>query len=117
MESAYESGYGSLASGFNITYASNAVGVAVGYGAMELEVMFKKGKVSVDYLFLDHNLHANASGLAGPMFPLDKLAPVIAAVAKDIEMSYEAVLRGDAAVWQRIEKLIAAKRESKPYLP
>ena len=117
VESEYEGGYGSLASGFNITYASREVGVVVGYGAMDLEVIFKKGTISVDYLFLDHNLYANASGLAGPMFPLDKLAPVIDAVAQDIEMNYETVLRGDAAMWQRIEKLISAKREWKPYLP
>ena len=117
MESEHEGGYASLASGFNITYVSKAVAVVIGYGAMEFEVLFKKGKISADYLLLDHDLYANASGLAGPMFPIDKLAPVIGAVAKDIETNYEAVLRGDAAVWQRIEKLISAKREWKPYLP
>ena len=51
------------------------------------------------------------------MFPIEKLGPVIDNVAKDVEMNYEAVLRGDAAVWQKIEKLVLAPREKKPFLP
>ena len=116
-ESEYEGGYASFASGFNISYASKELSLSISYGAMELEVTFKRGKISTSYLFLDHNLFANASGFAGGMFPRDKLAPAIDAIAKDIETNYDAVLRGDADVWKKIEKLVLAPKEAKPYLP
>src|SRR5690606_19009069 len=67
--------------------------------------------------FLDLNLHANASGLAGVMFPHDKLTDIIDRVASDIEQHYDTVLRGDPTVWHKIEKLLAAPQEKKPYLP
>jgi hypothetical protein len=89
----------------------------VSYCDMELEVVFKKGRIAASYLFLDHSLHANASGLAGVMFPLEKLSPVIDSVARDIQANFGAVLQGDPSVWKKIEKLVLASREKKPFLP
>ena len=117
IESETEGTYASFKDGFCVSYVSKEVGVRVAYYDMELEIVFKKEKIAAPYLFLDHNLRANASGFAGIMFPHDKLAPVIETVAKDIEANYGAVLRGDAAIWQKVEKLVLAPREKKPYLP
>ena len=117
IESETEGTYASFKDGFCVSYVSKEVGVRVTYYDMELEIVFKKGKIGAPYLFLDHNLRANASGLAGIMFPHDKLAPVIDSTAKDIEANYGAVLRGDLVVWQKIEKLVLAPRERKSYLP
>ena len=117
VESENEGTYSSFKDGFVITYVSKEVTVRVSYYDMELEVVFKKGRIAASYLFLDHNLHANASGMAGVMFPFEKLSPVIDSVAKDIQANFEAVLQGDSSVWQRIEKLVLAPREKKPFLP
>lgn len=117
IETEEEGTYASCKDGFCVTYVSEHVGVRVAYYDMELEIIFKKEKIAAPYLFLDHNLRANASGLAGCMFPFDKLAPVIDAIAKDIELNYGAVLRGDASVWQKIGKLVLAPKERKRYLP
>jgi hypothetical protein len=117
IESEREGTYAFFKDGFEVSYVSKDVGVRVTYYDAELEVVFKKGKIAAPYLFLDHNLYANASGLAGNMFLFDKLAPVIESVAKDIEANYEAILRGDAAQWQRIEKLVSAPKEKKSSLP
>ncbi len=108
IESETEGTYASFKDGFCVSYVSKEVGVTVAYYDMELEVVFTKGKIGAPYLFLDHNLHANASGLAGTMFPRDQLAHVIISAAQDIEANYGGVLRGDAAVWQKIEKLVLA---------
>jgi hypothetical protein len=117
VESETEGTYASFKDGFCVSYVSKEVDASVAYYDMELEIVFKKGKIAAPYLFLDHHLRANASGLAGIMFPHDKLAPVIDAAAKDIEANYGAVLRGDGAVWQKIEKLVLAPREKRSYLP
>jgi hypothetical protein len=117
IESEREGTYASFKDGFEVTYLSKHLSVRVAYYDMELDVVFKKGPVAAPYLFLDHNLHANASGLAGCMFPFDKLAPVIESVAKDIRAHYEAVLLGDAAAWRKIEKIVLASREKKAFLP
>lgn len=117
VESEHEGTYSSFKDGFEITYVSKEVTIRVSYYDVELEVVFKKGRIAASYLFLDHNLHSNASGLAGVMFPFEKLSPVIDSVAKDIRANYGAVLLGDAAVWQKIEKLVLAPREKKPFLP
>lgn len=117
IESETEGTYASFKDGFYVSYVSKKVGVTVAYYDMELEVVFKKGKIVVPYLYLDYNLHANASGLAGIMFPHDKLAPVIVSAAKDIEANYGGVLRGDVAIWQKIEKLVLAPREPHSHLP
>jgi hypothetical protein len=117
MESERESTYASFKDGFEVTYVSKDLSLRVAYYDMELDIVFKKGPIAAPYLFLDHNLHANASGLAGCMFPFDKLAPVIESAAKDIQTHYEAVLRGDATAWQKIEKLVLAPKEKKAFLP
>ena len=117
IESEHEGTYTSFKDGFELVCASKEVSVRVAYYDMEFEVVFRKGRIAAPYLFLDHNLHANASCLAGCMFPVDKLAPIIESVAKDIEMNYTAVLRGDIAVWQKVERLVLAPREKKPFLP
>jgi hypothetical protein len=117
IESEREGTYSSFKDGFQIIYVSKEVAVQVAYYDVELDIVFRKGRIAAPYLFLDHNLHANASGLTGIMFPFEKLAPIIDGVAKDIEMNYEAVLRGDASAWQKIEKLVLAPKEKKPILP
>jgi hypothetical protein len=116
-ESEHEGTYSSFKDGFEITYVSKDVTARVSYYDMELEVVFKRGRIAASYLFLDHNLHANASGLAGVMFPFEKLSPVIESVARDIQANYGAVLQGDPSVWQKIEKLVLAPREKKRFLP
>lgn len=117
VESEREGTYSSFKEGFEITYVSKEVTVQVVYYDMELEVVFRRGKIAASYLFLDHNFHANASGFAGVMFPLEKLSPVIDSIAKDIETNYVAVLHGEARIWQKIEKLVSAPREKKSFLP
>ncbi len=117
VESEHEGTYSSFKDGFVITYVSKEVTAQVSYYDMELEVVFKKGQIAASYLFLDHNLHANASGLAGVMFAYEKLSPVIDSVARDIAANYGAVLQGDPSVWKKIEKLVLASREKKPFLP
>jgi hypothetical protein len=117
VESEHEGTYSSFKDGFVITYVSREVTARVSYYDMELEVVFKKGRIAASYLFLDHNLHGNASGLAGVMFPFEKLSPVIDRVARDIQANYAPVLQGDPSVWQKIEKLVLAPREKKPILP
>ncbi|HEY0968596.1 MAG TPA: hypothetical protein VGD88_14485 [Opitutaceae bacterium] len=112
-----EGTYASFKDGFTLVWASKGLSVEVTYHDMELEVIFRRGGVSASYLFLDHNLHANASGFAGCMFPFEKLTPVIDAIAKDIEAHYEDVLRSDFEVWRKIEKLVLAPKETKPFLP
>lgn len=117
IKSEHEGTYASFKDGFEVDYTSKDLAVQVAYYDMELDVVFKKGRIAAPYLFLDHNLHANASGLAGCMFPFDQLPPVIESVAKDIEAHYEAVLHGDAAAWKKIEKLVLAPKEKKAFLP
>ena len=94
-------------------YVSKDVAFSVSYYDMELEIVFKKGRIAAPYLLLDHNLRANASGWAGVMFPFDKLSPALEAASKDIEAHYGSVLRGDASMWQKIEKLVLASRPGK----
>jgi hypothetical protein len=117
VESEHEGTYASFKDGFEVAYSSKNLDVRVAYYDMELDIIFKKDRIVAPYLFLDHNLYANASGLAGCMFPIEKLGPVIDRVAKDIEAHYEDVIRGDAAMWQKIEKLVLAPRARKRFLP
>jgi hypothetical protein len=117
IESEREGTYASFKDGFEVTYVSKDLSLRFAYYDMELDIVFKKGPIAAHYLFLDHNLHANASGFAGCMFPFDKLESVIESVAKDIRTHYEAVLRGDATVWQKIEKLVLAPKEKNAFLP
>jgi hypothetical protein len=116
IESENEGTYASFKDGFSISYVSKDVAFRAAYYDMELEIVFQKGRIAAPYLLLDHNLRANASGWAGVMFPFDKLSPVLEAAAKDIEAHYGSVLRGDASMWQKIEKLVLASKEHRPYL-
>ena len=113
----YEGDYGSFKSGFWLEYRTKLVEIRIVYGDMEFHVYFKKGSLRTDYLFLDKNLNANASGYAGCMFPLNKLALVIDEIAADIAANYIRVLNGEEMIWQRIEKLLNAPQEKKPNLP
>ena len=117
VESEREGDYSFFKDGFKIVYASKDVTFRVTYYDIQLEVDFEKGKIVAPYLFLDQNLHANASGWAGTMFDYQKIAPIIDEVAKDIEMNYGAVLCGDHAVWQKIEKFVLAPKEKTSVLP
>ena len=117
VETEREGTYASFKDGFTLVYRSKDTSVDIDYSDMELEVRFRRNGVSASYLFIDHNLHANASGIAGCMFPFEKLPPVIDSTAKDIAANYEAILSGDAKIWQRIEKLVRAPKERKPFLP
>jgi len=117
IESESEGTYVSFKDGFCVSYLSKDISLSVAYYDMELEIVFKRGRIAASYIFLDHNLHGNASGWAGVMFPVEKLAPVIEDAARDIEAHYEPVLRGDPSVWQKIEKLVSAPTEHGPHLP
>ncbi len=115
--SEYEGGYTSFKDGFTVIYSSPKVSVTVSYGDMEFEVTFQKEAARASYLFIDHNIFSNASGLAGPMFPVEKLAPIIADVALDIQAHYRSILDGEPEVWTRIRKLMSAPAVPKPHLP
>ena len=117
VKSEHEGTYASFKDGFDCIYSSKNLDVRVAYYDMELDIVFMKGRIAAPYLFLDHNLYANASGLAGCMFPFEKLGPVIDRVAKDIELHYEDVLLGDFAMWQKIDKIVLAPTVRKRFLP
>ena len=108
-----EGTYASFKDGFDLRYCSDQIVIVVQYYEMEFQVLMRRGAAEAPYLFLDLNLRANASGLAGVMFPHDKLTDIIDRVASDIEQHYDAVLRGDPTVWHKIEKLLAAPQEKK----
>jgi len=117
IESEYEGSYASFKDGFDLCFASPTVMLRVAYFDMELDLVFTKAAIRVHYLFIDHNLYANASGLAGCMFPVQKLNAAIDSVAKDIEANYGPILSGEPEVWRRIERLVLAPREAKRRLP
>jgi hypothetical protein len=117
INSEHEGTYASFKDGFDISYSSSDLTIRVAYYDMELEVIFQKGRIHVPYLFLDINLFSNISGLAGSMFPHDKLASVIESIARDIRTNYESILFGNEAIWMKIEKLVMAPKEKKPFLP
>jgi len=117
MKSEYEGTYYSFKDGFDISYAFKDITIRVAYYDMELEIIFQKGKIQAPYLFLDINLFSNASGLSGIMFNHDKLASVIEDAAKDIQTNYKPILIGDITIWNKIEKLVTAPKEKKPFLP
>jgi hypothetical protein len=112
-----EGTYASFRDGFEIEYTCRDILVRVAYYDMELEILFTRGAIAASYYFIDQNLHANASGLAGCMFPFQNLPSVLDSVAQDIEAHYGPVLRGDPIVWQKIEKLLSIPRPAKPFLP
>ncbi len=46
---------------------------------------------------------ANASGLGGAMFSLDKLESALRRISSDIKQHYHQVLAGDENVWKKID--------------
>ena len=115
--SEYEGTYASFKDGFSVTYSSPLVSITVSYGDMEFDIVFQKEESRASYLFLDHNLFSNASGLSGPMFPIDKLAPVIEDVARDISIHYGGILSGEIRIWTKIKKLRSAPVTPNRHLP
>lgn len=106
----------SFKDGFHFRYFRYPVDIVVEYYDMELIPMFHRGKDAVSYYFVDRYLFSNASGYAGAMFPLDKLAAPICNIAQDIQKNYGAVLAGDEATWKKIMALVNAPKE-KAFLP
>ena len=98
----------SFRDGWRLAYVCEAVTVTVEYLDQQFEVSFMRDDVEADYLLIDRELFGQRSGLAGNMFPPDKLGQVIDAVAADIRENYGAILRGDDDVWARIEKIVRA---------
>ncbi|MGH8065287.1 MAG: hypothetical protein ACRERE_08640 [Candidatus Entotheonellia bacterium] len=82
----------------------------------ELIITFSAGNRSATYWFIDKYLFANASGYVGNMFPLDKLGRAIATIAADIRSHYAAVLAGEPATWETLQRLVMAPT-AKPRLP
>lgn len=80
---------------------------------MELLPTFRRGSEEASYYFIDRYLFSNASGLAGGMFPLDKLAAALRVVAVDVREHYGSVLSGDDATWGKIVALLTAPQEKR----
>jgi hypothetical protein len=96
----------SFQDGWQLKFASLELIVEVQYYDMELELLFKKGGVSVSYPLLDWKLFQNASGFSGSMFPTEKLGVVIEQIANDIRANYSRILLGDTDSWGKIEELV-----------
>jgi hypothetical protein len=79
----------------------------------QFEVVFERGGIRADYLFLDRELFGHRSGLHGDMFPPEKLTSAVSAVARDIRENYSAVLDGEPSLWERIRRRVQAPREKR----
>jgi hypothetical protein len=102
------SGGSSFKDGWRLRYASPVVSVEVRNLDMQLEVLFTRGGVTADYLFIDREILGRRSGLHGSMFPADKLETVIPQVAEAIRQELGALLAGEKSEWARIQRLISA---------
>ena len=103
----------SFKDGFHFRYSQFPVDVVVDYYDMELIPIFYRGKEQASYYFIDHYLFSNASGYAGAMFPLDKLASPIRNIAQDIQKNYQPILAGDEIIWKKIMALVNAPKEKR----
>jgi len=112
-----EGTYQSLKDGFWLHYKNKNIEVWIEYADNEFCISFKKDNLRIGYLFIDAYIFANASGWAGDMFPFQKLAPEIDAVASDVAANYLPILQGEAGIWHKIEKLANAPKEKKSKLP
>ena len=116
VQEEHEGTYASFKEGFHIIYRSPAVLFRVEYYEMEFIPSFQHQGIVVSYYFIDTCVFANVSGFAGPMFPVDKLGPVITRISADIAQHYRAVLAGETEIWRKLTALAKAPRE-KPKLP
>ena len=105
----------SFKDGFHFRYTSRPINLVLEYYDMELVPMFHRGNDKVSYFFIDQYLFSNASGYAGCMFPLDKLAEPIRNIAQDIQKNYGLVLAGDEATWIKIMALANAPTEKRMF--
>lgn len=112
----HEGTYACFKDGFHIVYHSPKLQFRVEYYDMEFIPSFRHEDTCVSYCFIDTYLFANASGFAGPMFPIEKLEPVITRISADIDQHYHAILTGEPVVWRKLSALARAPRE-KPRLP
>jgi hypothetical protein len=103
----------SFKDGFHFRYSRPPIDLIVEYYDMELMPMFCRGKEKVSYYFIDRYLFSNASGYAGCMFPLNKLAEPIQKIALDIKANYGLVLSGDNTTWGKIMALANAPQEKR----
>jgi hypothetical protein len=101
---------GSFRDGWRLVYSAPTMTVTVQYLDMQLEVLFGRAGVEVDYLFIDRELFGRRSGLAGNMFPPQKVGEVIDRVASDIREHFNAILLGDESDWARIGRLLEAPK-------
>ena len=110
LDDRFVSGGKSFNDGWRLVYVSRGATVTVRYSNMEFDVLFSRGGVEVDYLFIDRELFGSRSGLHGNMFPPQKLGPVIDSVAADIRDHFGQVLDGDRGEWARIKRLFEAPK-------
>jgi hypothetical protein len=103
----------SFRDGFHLRYARRPVDLVVEYYDMELLPIFHRGAEQASYYSIDRYLFANASGYGGAMFPLDKLAATLHAVAVDVREHYGLVLSGDDTTWRKIVAMLNAPREKR----
>ena len=103
----------SFRDGFHLRYAHDPVDLVVDYYDMELVPSFHRGAERASYHFIDRYLFANASGYGGAMFPVDKLAAALHAVAVDVREHYGLVLSGDDTTWRKIVAMQNAPREKR----
>lgn len=102
------SGGSSSRDGWRLVYSTPALTVTVQYLDMQLEVLFARGGVEVDYLFIDREIFGRRSGLHGNMFPPQKVGQAIDRVAGDIREHFHSILTGDESEWARIRRLRGA---------
>lgn len=96
--------------GWRLIYASPGLKLTVQYLDTQFQVLFDRGGIETDYLFIDRELFGQRSGLDGNMFRPQNLAPIIELVAADIRDHFGSVLRGDDTEWARIQRLLDAPR-------
>jgi hypothetical protein len=101
----------SFKDGFRFRYSRPSIDLILEYYDMELMPMFCRGKDKVNYYFIDRYLFSNASGYAGCMFPLNKLAEPIQKIARDIKENYNLILVGNDATWEKIMALANAPQK------
>jgi hypothetical protein len=97
--------------GFRLDYSGNPISVRVEYYDCEYVILFTRGTETIPYLFIDHHLFGNRSGYAGNMFGREKLQHVILKTSADVASNYQAILKGDDAVWKKITALYHAPTE------
>jgi hypothetical protein len=110
LEERFVSGGKSFKDGWRLVYAGAGVRVTVRYVDMEFDVLFSRGGLEVDYLFIDRELRGRRSGFQGNMFPPQRVGSVIDQVAADIRDHFGSLLEGNPTEWAQLKKKFEAPR-------